>query len=180
MKDDVVMLSRKALLQALQIAGAAVAVRPTLPVLNDVLIEALREEQILRISATNLEMALQMDARAAVGRAWRAAVPAREFLSWVKALPEGVVTMSLDEERHRLACRSGSSGGTFAVLDADEFPPMDWAIPERRLMVPQEVFRRIARDVAVAAARDDSFPTLTGVAFVPCDGALEVAGFNPL
>ena len=175
MKQNEVSLARGALLEALQAAGSAVAVRPTLQVLGSLLLEAVEERQILRVTGTDLEMALQMDIRAAVGASWGAVVPAREFTAWVKALDEGVVTLRLDEERQRLQCYSGPSTGSFAVMAAEEFPPVPFEMPPQAIVLEAGLFRRVARDVVVAAATVDARPGLTGIVLAGQGDGLEAA-----
>jgi len=167
------MTTRGALLDAWQTVYAAVSRRATLPVLAGVMVEADKKAQMLRLTATDLAVALRVEVQASVEEEFAAVLPAWEFLHWLKALPEGAVTLTAEDGRVRAACCA--STGRFATWAAEEFPPIAWALPETQVHVPGDFLKRAARDVAMAAARDIGRPVLEGVVFHCGDDGMSAA-----
>ncbi|HID85167.1 MAG TPA: DNA polymerase III subunit beta [Anaerolineaceae bacterium] len=156
-----VTVSREALARGLNIVSRAVATRSTLPVLANVLLAT--DEGRLRLSATNLEMAITCWIPAKVAEEGAITVPARTFNDLVSTFPNEGVTLKVEEGSVTLDVRCASSHTDIRGIDADEFPPLP--VPDFsdgvRLLV--EDFREMVQQVAFAASTDDARPVLTGV-----------------
>jgi len=157
------MIARRALLGAWQVVYAAVDRRATLAVLSGVLLEADATTQTLRLTATDLTIALRAEVQASVEDGFSAVLPAWEFLLWLKALAEGAVTLSVSEADGRVAAVCGPSRGRFAFIEAEMFPLVDWTLNGLAVSVSGDTFRRMARDVAMAASENDARPVLAGI-----------------
>ncbi len=146
-------LARQVLLNALVTAQRAAAKRSTLPALGYLLLEADQERQVLRAAGTDLEMALRVEVQATVEGDWQALVPPA-FVDWVRALPNGVVTVH-PRERGGVLARSGASEGEFAGPPVEEFPVLRMEVPAEAVRLTAEEVKTIARAVGVAAADRD-------------------------
>jgi DNA polymerase-3 subunit beta len=116
-----VTVERSALLKALGHAGAVVKRKNTIPVLSNVLIEA--GEDGLRLTASDLEMQIELPVPAQVDESGGVTVQAALLQGIVRELPDGQqVEIALDGDR--LALVSGRSRYRLAVIAAHDFPKM--------------------------------------------------------
>lgn len=91
-----VVLAKKDLLRLFGRAQGVADKKSTMPILSNVLIQA-ESDGTLRASATDLFMAVTAAAKGEVSRPGTLAVPAKDLLERVKAMPEGPVQISSAE-----------------------------------------------------------------------------------
>ncbi len=147
--------------RGLSVVGRAVASRATLPVTQNVLLSA--ERGMLRLSATNLEIAMTTWIGAMVEEEGSVTVPARLLTEFVGSLGSDRIDIEMEEGSRLLQIKSGRSQANINGTDAAEFPPIptvDDAVVAQAL--PAALKTAIAR-VAFAAATEESRPVLTGV-----------------
>ncbi|MBI4769184.1 MAG: DNA polymerase III subunit beta [Chloroflexi bacterium] len=149
------------LAKGLSIVSRAVAARSTLPVLGNVLVSA--ENSRLKLSATSLEMGLTCWIGAKVEEEGATTVPARTFVDLVNTLPGDRVEMALTVRTQTLNVRCGSFNNDVKCIDAQEFPLVPEADLDSGVQLNVEDLREIIGQVVLAAATDDTRPTLTGV-----------------
>jgi DNA polymerase III subunit beta len=150
------------LAKGLSIVGHAVSTRATLPILLNVRIAA--EGDGIRLSATNLEIGITYRVSATVQEEGVITVPARLLTEFVGTLPQGDVTLALQQGGHSLKVSGKGSQATIRGMDATEFP----AIPtgeggESPIELDAGELRKMISHVAFAAATDDARPVFTGV-----------------
>jgi DNA polymerase-3 subunit beta len=149
------------LARGLSIVSRAVSARSTLPVLGNVLLRT--EDAGLKLTATNLEIAMTYWVPAKIEADGSLTVPARLMTDVVNSLPaservdiesEGGTTVRLRCGRHQAHLRG---------IDAEEFPviPVSGERPTTR--ISQKVLRRALSETVFAAASDEARPILTGV-----------------
>src|SRR4030043_1768851 len=85
--------SQEDLSKGLAVVGRAVATRAVLPITNNVLIATANSQ--LRLSATNLEIAISCWIPATVEKEGTITIPARLVTDFVNSLPTGRIEMSL-------------------------------------------------------------------------------------
>jgi DNA polymerase-3 subunit beta len=90
-----VILSKKDLLRLFGRTGGVADKKSTMPILSNVLLQA--EGSTLKASATDLFMAVTATAQAQVARPGTLAIPAKELIERVKAMPEGPVQIVATE-----------------------------------------------------------------------------------
>lgn len=146
--------------KALSLVGNAVANRSTLPVLGNVLLEA--QADTLRISATNLEIGVQLFVAAKVEESGAITLPYRLLSEFVSSLQPQVVTIDLDERTQTAKLKCVKTTASIKGIDAAEFPAPR-RIDSKAIALPSQVLRRMIDGVVGAAATDESRPTLTGV-----------------
>ncbi len=156
-----VTVSREALAHGLSVVARAVATRSTLPVLANVLLAT--DEGRLRLSATNLELAVTAWIPAKVAEEGAITVPARTFSDLVSTFPNEPVTMEAAIEPPTLHVHCASSHTDIRGIDAEEFPPLPVPDFAEGVRLPVENFREMVQQVAFAASTDDARPVLTGV-----------------
>jgi DNA polymerase III subunit beta len=156
-----VTIQQTSLHRALRVVGRAVATRPTLPILTNVLLHA--EADGVRLTGTDAEIGAVTTVAAHVAAPGRAVVPARLFAEYAAQLPAEPVRLRLDPARPRLQVRCGRYTAGFATVDPDEFPPLPRVEGADSLPLDARRLREGLERVAFAAARDESRPVLSAV-----------------
>jgi DNA polymerase-3 subunit beta len=87
-------------------------------------------------------------------------VPGRLLAEISRALPNKPVSFNL--EGSRVLVTSGTAKFTLPTLPINEYPNLP-TMPDTSGEIASEVFATAVNQVAVAAGRDDSLPTLTGI-----------------
>lgn len=161
------------LAKGLNIVSRAVASRSTLPVLSNVLIAT--DQSRLRLSATNLELAITCWIGAKVEEDGSTTVPAKTFIDIVNALPPGPVEMGLNVRTQSLNVRGGPFVNDVKCIDAQEFPIIPQADLSDGINLNVNDLREMIDQVVFAAATDDARPILTGVLVKVDDGSVTFA-----
>ncbi len=138
-----------------------------LPVLENVLLKT--EGGTLKLSTTNLEIAMSAVVRGKVEVEGEYTVPAKLFLDYVGLLPSGKVELTLTEEG--LEVSSGSQETILKGMPASEFPLLPQVVRDRECTLSSEVLKSMIARVAFAASSSESRPELMGVMCALSDGS---------
>jgi DNA polymerase-3 subunit beta len=163
---------RQDLSRGLSIVGHAVSTRSTLPVLANLLI--VTEGDAIRLSATNLEIAITCRVPAHVEVEGSTTVPAKLLTDFVNALSVGEVELNpLPGTTPGVRVRGGSSEANIRGMDAAEFP----SIPqiegtEKPIILDAAELRGMISQTTFAAATDEARPVFTAVLTRIRDGRL--------
>lgn len=149
------------LAKGLSVVSRAVSTRSTLPVLANVLIAT--DNGRLKLSATNLEIVITCWVGAKVEEEGAVTVPARTFGDLVGALPAERVDLQLNQANQTLHISCARTEANIKGIDAQEFPLVPEPDQKNRIRMETDVFKHMIGQVALAAATDDTRPTLTGV-----------------
>lgn len=147
------------LAQALDIVKRAVSSRPTLPILQSVLVTT--DDGRLRLSATNLEVSVCCWVAARVETGGAIAVPAHTFGDLVRAFPADQVRLGVTPD---LALTLEYPGGKARIkgMDAKEFPAISFSGGNGIRLDAEALGNAISR-VVFAASADGSRFVLSGV-----------------
>ena len=138
----------------------AVDSRPTLPVLQNILLEA--DGSRLKLAATNLQMSITMWIGAKVDKPGTITLPAKTFSDLVNNLSPERVDLNLDPQTHTVHVKCGATVSNVKGIDADEFPPITHG-EGADITVEGRVLKEMIEQTAFAAAKEDNRPILTGV-----------------
>ena len=147
--------------RGLAVVGRAVANRATLPVIHNVLLSV--DQSMLKMSATNLEIAMTTWVGAMIEKEGSITVPARLLTEFVNSLPNDKIDLELDQGSGLLQISSGTSNAHINITEASEFPPIPTVDDGIAAEVDPLVLRSAITRVAFAAATEESRPVLTGV-----------------
>ncbi len=150
---------RDVLVEALTSASRATSGRERLPVLAGARLEVTGDE--LRITATDLDLTIEVVATVAGVADGVAVIPAKLAADIVRALEPGAVTIEADADQAKIA--SGRSQFAVRVLAADEFPASPAAVASDAVTVASSELADALRQVVRAASGDEARPILTGV-----------------
>ncbi len=151
------------LAKGLSVVNRAISSRTTLPILQNVLLRA-EAPASLKLSATNLDIAINCWVAAQVEEEGATTVPARLVTDFVNTLPAGErLRMELNVRTQTLHVECDRTEANFRVIDASDFPVIPTGDGESTLTLPPATLRHMIQQVAFAASTDESRPTLTGV-----------------
>ncbi len=164
-------VTRKELYEGLQIVSRAVSTQTTLPVLKNVLIQP--GDGVIKLSATDLELGVEVLVPATVSEGGSLTVPAKTFSEIIAALPEADVSLAADEHETLIICCRRSEY-RINGLTAEDFPALPEVGGSVSLQVPQAQMKEMIRQTALAASDDDTRPILTGICVVLTGGKLRL------
>ena len=149
------------LARGLSVVGRAVASRSTLPITQNVLLST--EQSMLKISATDLNMAMTTWIGAQVEEEGAITVPARLLGDFVNSLPPERIDMEATSQPIGLNIKCVSFESNMSGSPADDFPPIPAVEGGLAAKIEPDVLREAIGRVSFAAATEDSRPVLTGV-----------------
>jgi DNA polymerase-3 subunit beta len=167
-----IVVSKEKLMFALRKVLSVVSSRTTLPVLNNILMEASEGQLIL--TTTDLEVCISTQVDAEVLEAGVTTVPAKKFGQIIGALPTGEVTLESDEQQlTSIACKN--SFFRIVGLDANEFPRENQVEDTWKFTLPCQEFRKNLAKVYYASSTDETRHVLNGVLLSLREGILTIA-----
>lgn len=137
----------------------AVNAKTTVPVLNNILLEA--DETGLILEATDLEMYVRCRIDAVTESPGVTTLPAKKFAQIISALPSGdVILESNEKQQTKINCAKAR----FRMLGmvADEFPREEEVSGEWNFTLPGGELKRSLAKVSYASSMDETRPTLNG------------------
>ena len=162
-------IQRETLLKPLQQVTGVVERRQTLPILGNVLLNATHED--LKLTATDLEVELQTQARVSVTEPGDITLPARKLLDICRTLPEGsMIDISVKEARATI--RSGKIRFTLTTLPASDFPVVEKIKSARKFSIPEDDLRLLIERTAFSMAQQDVRYYLNGLMLEQDNGSL--------
>jgi len=151
-------VEQAALTDGVNWVSRSLSTRPIKTELLGIVIDATNNEVFL--SASDLETASKAHFAAEVKEPGKVLVSGKLLAEIARSLPNKPITFVLDGTRGLVT--SGSAKFTLPTLSVDEYPNLP-ELPDSTGTVPSDTFATAVAQVAIAAGRDDSLPTLTGV-----------------
>ena len=149
------------LVQGLNIAGRTVAQKSSLSAIEGVLCKA-----GLGISLTgyNMETAITYNVDAEVTDPGECILPAKLFGDIIRRLPEGPVTVVVDES-YKVSIRAGYASFTISAEGADDYPDLPDVNTGRAIRIPQNKLKELISGTIFAVSENQGRPIHTGVKF---------------
>lgn len=154
-----------------------VSSRPGNPVYSNIFLTT--ESEHLKLAAVNLEQGVSMSSRigANVETSGSITIPAKEFGELVAVLPNGTLTLEVDDTTQTLSIESrGRAKTELKGIDAEQFAPLPELDTENAYTLPADTFQSMIDQTIFACAKDDSRPVLQGVRIVLEGNTLSMAG----
>lgn len=144
----------------------ALSSRNQLPILQSVLLET--KDGKLQLSATDLEIGIQINVAANIEKEGAVAVPARSLLDLINSLPPGKITFKTEDKQ--LSVISQHSKSVFQTMPKEEFPNLHEEKGHKIAVLKKQAFEEQIGRVIFAASNDTSRPALSGVLVKPEKG----------
>ena len=153
-------ITRERLQEGLQAVAASVPSKTTLPVLANILVEAGKDG--LRLSATDLDIAVSTVVAADVDAEGAVTLPAKKLVEIVRELPSAAIRVTgAGEQRVNLEC--GRSRFKLLGIPKDEFPSFPPVKFDKAWTAASSDLHKLINHVAFAASTEESRPILNGV-----------------
>ena len=136
----------------------SLSTRPIQTALLGIVIDA--EGSKVALSGSDLETASRATTDAEIATPGKVLVPGKLLADISRSLPNKPVTIQLDGTR--VLVNAGSAKFTLPVLPINEYPNLP-EMPEALGAIDADLFNEAVAQVATAAGKDDSLPSLTGV-----------------
>jgi len=136
--------------------------RATMPILQNVLIEA--EGDTVTLTTTNLDLGICCRIKAAVSSPGRITLPVKKLVPIIRALSSAETIVELTG-KDRVKITSGSSVFQIAGLPADQFPPISNFAGQPTIAIDQDNLGSMLRKVSYAQSTDENRYILNGVFF---------------
>ncbi len=153
-------ISREKLQEGLAAVTAAVPAKTTLPVLSNLLVET--TERGIRLSATDLDIAVSTEVSADVETPGSITIPAKKLSEIARELPPSPVKVSASGEQ-RVTIECGRSRFKLLGLPRDEFPSFPTVRFNESWRVKSGELQKLISHVAFAVSTEESRPILNGV-----------------
>ena len=165
------------LVQGLNIAGRTVAQKSSLSVIEGILCKA---GQGLSLTGYNMETAITYLIEADVTDPGQCILPAKLFGDIIRRLPEGPVTVVVDDN-YKVSIRAGFASFTISAESADDYPDLPDVSDGKAIRIPQSALKELISGTIFAVSENQGRPIHTGVKFeVKGDAvsAIAVDGFR--
>ena len=157
MKFDI---QQEDLQKALDVVHSVIPAKTTLPILTCVLIEAKKDQ--LTLSATNLDISMTTTTdKVEIKDEGKVAIPAAKFVSFVRSLRPGNVTVAQTGEKIQLD--SGKARFTENTMNVQEYPALKEIKEKNGLDLPGELLIEMINETSYSVSRDETRPALMGI-----------------
>jgi DNA polymerase-3 subunit beta len=150
-------VERDSLVDAVNWVSKSISNRPITTALLGIVIDASEE---ITLSGSDLETSAKAKFKAEVSQKGKVLVPGRLLAEISRSLPAKPISFVL--EGTRVLVSAGSAKFTLPTLPLSEYPSLP-ELPIASGSLNSDLFATAVNQVAVAAGKDDSLPTLTGV-----------------
>ena len=156
------------LLQGLNIAGRTVAQKSNLSVIEGILCKAGHD---LSLTGYNMETAITYSVEADIADPGECILPAKLFGDIIRRLPEGPVTVVVDES-YKISIRAGYASFTISAESAEDYPELPDVNTGRAIQIPQNKLKELIGGTIFAVSENQGRPVHTGVKFEVTDDAI--------
>ncbi len=152
----------------LNIASRTVAQKSSLSVIEGILCQA---GHGLSLTGYNMETAITYTVDAEISEAGQCVLPARLFGDIIRRLPEGPVTVVVDEN-FKVSIRAGFASFMISAESADDYPELPDVNTGRAVTIPQNQLKNLISGTIFAVSENQGRPIHTGVKFEVEDDAI--------
>jgi DNA polymerase III subunit beta len=153
-------ITREKLQEGLAAVTPAVPGKTTLPVLANLLVQT--TDKGIRISGTDLDIAVSTEVTADVESVGAITIPARKLSEIARELPPAPVRISATGDQ-RITLECGRSKFKLLGLPKSEFPSFPAVQFDKAVRIPSGDLQRLIQHTAFAASTEESRPILNGV-----------------
>ena len=149
------------LVTGLNITGRTVAAKSALSSIEGILCRA---GDGISLTGYNMETAITYQIEADVADPGECVLPARLFGDIIRRLPEGPVTVVVDEN-FKVSIRSGYASFTISAENADDYPELPDVGDGKSIRIPQKAMKELINGTIFAVSENQGRPIHTGVKF---------------
>ena len=135
------------------------------------------EDNLLKLTGYDLELGIRTSLQVASPDKGSFLANSRLFSEMVRKMPDGKITVSLDESM-MLTIEGGSTSYNMNALPSDDYPELPGKEASEPITVPQSVLKSMIVQTKFAASQLDIKPILKGELFEISDGKMTLAAID--
>ena len=155
------------LVKALSIVNKAISIKPTLPILSNILLKT--ENNQLKLSATNLELGLVVTLGAKIEQEGEITIPGKLLTEFINSLTTEKIELVLKD--NNLIVKTDKTHASFTTSSTSDFPPFP-DVPKNGKTFPINKIKEAILRTVFAASNDESRPVLTGIKTIISSGIM--------
>ena len=152
-------IGQEEFITGLQAVQNVVSTRTTLPILSNVLLNAVGDR--LTLTATDLDVTISKTVEAKVEIDGSFTMPVKKLLSIAREV--GGNQIEMDVSKNQCSIKSGSSAYRVNGLPAEEFPPIPNFSGQTTIQMPQNTVKTMLRRTSFAVSTDENRYVLNGL-----------------
>ena len=149
------------LVTGLNITGRTVAQKSALSAIEGILCKA---ERTLTLTGYNMETAITYEIDAEISDVGQCILPARLFGDIIRRLPEGPVTVVVDDN-YKVSIRSGYASFSISSEGAEDYPELPDVSTGNAITIPQSALKELIGGTIFSVSENQGRPIHTGVKF---------------
>lgn len=169
-------IDKDSLLNKLRIVEKITIARGIQPVLANILFEA--SDNVLKLSATDLDISIVTNTMAAVKEDGKITLPAKKTFEIISKLPDKPVEFSLNKDTNVVTITCGNSKFEVIGISAEEFPPLpldEEVSKSESIEIDMSPFVKSIKHTVYAAANYENRNIISGVFCHISDDKIEMA-----
>lgn len=163
------------LVSAISIASRTVAQKSALAAIEGIFCRAGIDR--IELTGFNMETAITICVEADILDPGACIMPARLFFDIIRRLPEGPVSITVDEN-YKVSIRAGFSNFNISASSADEYPELPDVEGRSGVKIPQRKLREMISGTLFAVSENQSRPVHTGCLFELEDAAISMVAVD--
>ncbi len=163
-------LPKSRLSNYLQHVWQVVPTKSTLPILSNILVEAL--ENKLKISATDLDISITASMECKVSKKGSVSLPAKFLFEIIKEVPESDISFDVSGSRMEIKIPNGSY--KIGTVAADDFPKLPAINTKKEIKINGSELVAMIRKTSFACSDDETRPALNGVLWQTKDERMQM------
>lgn len=153
---------KSTLVSAISVASRTVAQKSSLSTIEGIFCRAGVD---LQLTGYNLETAITVSVDADIQKTGICIMPAKLFFDIVRRLPEGPVSISVDENTYKVSIKAGYSSFTISASNGEDYPELPDVESRHGVTIPQKKLREMISGTIFAVSENQSRPIHTGCLF---------------
>lgn len=160
---------KKVLLDAVLPTLCALSSKALIPSLECSYLKA--ENGVLTVTGYDLAKGVKSETQVMVEEEGEILLNAQKFSSIIRALPEGMVELSVDKDQ-KVTIISGRIKFEIIGISTEGYPSIPELVGERKFEIKKGILKKLCQQLLFSVSLDDKRPVLTGVYFEINDGKI--------
>lgn len=167
--------SREELMEIIGTVQKSVPAKAVMPILECIKIDASGDGNVV-VTGNNLDLCIEYNAKCNVSEGGSVALASRMLGEIVRSMPDGNVTVSVDETNYITKIESGQSKFNIQGLSSNEYPAAPILDEKFVFTLTQNILKKLIRKtISFISLNEGKKPVLTGALFEIKNGTLNVA-----
>ena len=167
--------SREELMEIIGTVQKSVPAKAVMPILECIKIDASGDGNVV-VTGNNLDLCIEYNAKCNVSEGGSVALASRMMGEIVRSMPDGNVTVSVDETNYITKIESGQSKFNIQGLSSNEYPAAPILDEKFMFTLTQNILKKLIRKtISFISLNEGKKPVLTGALFEIKNGTLNVA-----